>query len=139
MIFNEIPNINEDLSVAVKKIELISLSVTDLAQAKKFFTQTVGLNLVKDCPEFGWLELCGTDGGTTLGIGKKNEQCGNMDQKNAVISLTVDDIVATKADFEAKGVKFNGDIMEVPGHVKLAFFADSEGNEFFLAENLDGK
>lgn len=125
--------------MAVKKIELISLSVAHFAQAKEFFTQVVGLTIVQDCPEYGWIELRGIDGGTTLGIGKKNEEYGNMDQMNAVISLTVDDIIATKADFEAKGVKFNGEIMEVPGHVKLAAFTDLEGNEFFLTESLDGK
>ena len=123
--------------MAVKKIELISLSVADFARAKDFFTNVVGLEVKQVNSEFGWMELQGKDGGALLGIGQKNEQCGNMDQKNAVISLTVDDIVATKADFEAKGVKFNGDIMEVPGQVKLASFADAEGNEFFLAENLE--
>ena len=55
---------------------------------------------------------------------------------NSVVTLTVTDIVESKAELEAKGVKFFGDIIEVPGHVKMATFADPDNNVFQLVQML---
>ena len=37
---------------------------------------------------------------------------------------------------ESKEVQFLGDTVEIPGEVKLAMFADKDGNQYFLAEIL---
>jgi hypothetical protein len=36
-----------------------------------------------------------------------------------------------------KQVKMLGEMMEVPGHVKLQMFQDSDGNHFQLAQMLE--
>ena len=55
---------------------------------------------------------------------------------NAVLAMTVDDIVAAKKELEGKKVSCIGDIIEVPGYVKMATFADPDGNIFQLVQEL---
>lgn len=119
-------------------MDLAWIVVSDIAKAKKFFVEKLGLKLHADSPEHGWLELSGASGGAMLGVAKESKHTPLEAGNNAVIALTVDDIVATKKEFEKKGVKMLGDIMEVPGHVKLQLFVDDDGNYFQLAQNLDG-
>jgi len=120
----------------VKKIDLAWITVSDYAKTKKFFTETLDLKISSDSAEYGWAELKGPQG-ATLGIAQENPQYGSEKAgHNAVLVFTVEDIVAAKKELEAKGVKFEGDIMEVPGHVKLATFIDLDGNKFQLAQEL---
>ena len=41
-----------------------------------------------------------------------------------------------RAELEAKGVRFDGDTVEVPGMVKLATFFDPDGNRYMFAQSL---
>jgi catechol 2,3-dioxygenase-like lactoylglutathione lyase family enzyme len=121
--------------MAIKSMSLAWISVSDIKKAKEFFTNTVGLDLTVDSPEYGWLELKGKQGGFALGVGQASEQCQLKAGQNAVVCFDVDNIEETKKDLESKGVKV-ANIEEVPGHVKLAFFTDEDGNLFHLAESL---
>ena len=92
-----------------------------------------------DTPEYGWLELVPKDGGTILGVCQFNPQYGNAVKPgdNAIVTFTVDDIVAVKALFEKQGVTMLGDIIEVPGHIKMLFFTDLDGNKFQICQTFD--
>lgn len=61
----------------------------------------------------------------------KDEEAG----ANVVVTFTVDNIEQPKEDFLNKGITVS-EIMEVLGHVKLANFADEDGNSFQLAEEI---
>ena len=52
-------------------------------------------------------------------------------QKNAHPALHVDDVAAARAELEAKGVEFNGDIFDT-GVCHMAFFTDPDGNDLML-------
>ena len=52
-------------------------------------------------------------------------------QKNAHPALHVDDVAATRAELEAKGVEFAGDILDT-GVCHMAFFTDPDGNDLML-------
>lgn len=122
----------------IKSMDLAWITVSDFQRAKTFYTETLGLTLRSGAPEYSWMELVGKDGGMALGVGG---DCGTDQNpvkpgQNAVMTMTVDDIVATKAALEAKGVQFFGDIIEVPGHVKMALFADPDGNKLQLVQML---
>lgn len=125
--------------MAIKKISLCWISVSDSAKAKQFFHDTCGLEIADDASEHGWLEFVGEEGGMTLGVAIASEDKKETVGINAVVTLTVDDIVATKKQMEQKGVRFIGDIMEVPGHVKLATFVDPDNNTFQLVEEITPK
>ncbi|HEV2917407.1 MAG TPA: VOC family protein [Candidatus Babeliales bacterium] len=122
--------------MAVQSFELAWISVSDIAKARKFFVDTLGMKIVSDHSEFNWLEVEGQNGGARIGIGSCGEQSPLKPGNNAVISLTVDDIVATKKMLEGKGVTIIGDIMEVPGQVKLLLIQDLDKNLIHLCQKI---
>ena len=119
----------------LKSSNLSWIAVSDFKKARKFFTETLGLKELTCSEEYGWLELSGQEGGSMIGIAQANVELGAG--KNAVITLTVDNLDTTVAEFKKKGVHLIGEIMEVPGHVKLQMFTDLDGNKFQLVESLD--
>ncbi len=126
----------------IKRMDLGWITVSDYARAKKFFTETLGLQIIADAPEWNWMELQGSEGGASLGIGASTDT-ESQDYKlvppgsNTIMTLTVEDLVVAQKALSAKGVKFLGDIVEVPGHVKMLFFVDPDGNKFQLVQTLD--
>ncbi len=123
----------------IKRFDMAWITVSDCAKAKKFFTEMLGMQVRADTPEYGWVELVAKDGGAALGIGQYNPQYSKEVQPgdNAVVTFTVDDIVKVKELFAQKNVTMLGDIVEVPGHVKMLFFADADGNKFQVVQMLD--
>lgn len=119
----------------VQSSDLSWVVVSDVKKAKKFFTEILGLKELSFSEEYGWAEFHGDEGGTLIGVAQENE---DMEAGvNAIITFTVEDIVKTRSNFEKKGVNLIGDVMEVPGHVKLQLFTDGDGNTFQLVESLE--
>lgn len=121
-----------------KSIELIWIVVSDLEKAINFYTEMVGFNLETKEEQFGWAELRGPEG-AFLGLAEANEENQLTAGCNAIVTITVDDIIVSKEELEDKGIIMMGDIMEVPGHVKLQLFADADGNLMQLVETLEDK
>jgi predicted enzyme related to lactoylglutathione lyase len=122
--------------MAIKSIDLAWISTKDMKKAKAFFADKLGLKIISDSPEYGWMEFTGSECGASLGVGQDTKECDVKAGQNAIVTFTVDDIEKTKADLKAKGVTIVGDIMEVPGHVKLLYIKDEDGNLFHLAQPL---
>lgn len=124
--------------MSIKRIDLAWITTADIKKAEKFFVDTLGMKLTNKADEWGWLELTGQEGGLTLGIGQARDHSPAYEKpgNNSVVTLSVADIVASKEDLEKKGVKFLGDIIEVPGHVKMATFTDPDNNVFQLVQSL---
>lgn len=120
----------------VKRSDMAWITVADITKAKKLFVDILGMKLQADTPEYGWLEVVAKDGGSALGIGQFNPEYGKevLPGQNAVVTFTVDDIVAAKAVLEKNNVTVLGDVVEVPGHVKMLFFADADGNKFQIVQ-----
>jgi catechol 2,3-dioxygenase-like lactoylglutathione lyase family enzyme len=123
--------------MAIKRIDLAWVTVADFERSKKFFVETLGLVTLCSEDEQGWLELVGEDGGAVLGVGKSSKQSDDKPGQNAVITFTVDDLLKTKKLLEAQGVIFIGDVIEVPGHVKMIFFTDPDNNKYQLVEDME--
>jgi predicted enzyme related to lactoylglutathione lyase len=123
--------------MSIKRMDLAWISVSDIAKAKKFFVETLGMKLSSEAPEYGWMELQGHDGGTLLGVGAPHEEKPLVGPGyNAVMCMSVDNLEETMATLKAKGVEFIGEVIEVPGHVKMVFFADPDNNKFQLTQYL---
>lgn len=124
--------------MTIKKMGLSWIVVADAARSKKFFTETLGLKLTSDAPEFGWMEVSPQgEAESCLGIGQYSPEHGDVKPgQNAVATFVVDDIIAKKKELEGKGVKFVDEIMEVPGHVKMVSFVDPDNNMFQLVQIL---
>lgn len=122
-------------------IHMAWVVVNDLSKAIQFYTETLGLTLLEESKEYGWAELSGPSG-TRLGLAERKDNSEEWDAanvqpgQNAVVALTVKDIEAAIKDYQAKGVRLLGKVMEVPGEVKFQTFRDLDGNLFQLAELL---
>ena len=111
----------------------LASSVSDIATSVQWFKDVLGFEEVFSAPEAGWAEVSSPVSGVTIGLGATEE----VDGKGGTTPVFgVEDIVAAKAELEAKQVKFDGDIIEMPGMVKLATFFDPDGNSYMLAESL---
>lgn len=119
-------------------IKLSWIVVRDLQKAIAFYTEVVGLKLLNSSPEYGWAELCGTEEGSSLGLATSASENQVLPGGNAVVTVTVPNIENAKKAMSAKGTRFLGDVLIVPGHVKLQTFQDQDGNTFQLVEDLSG-
>jgi predicted enzyme related to lactoylglutathione lyase len=120
-----------------KSFSLAWIVVKDFKKAVKFYTEKAGLKLLKASEEHGWAELQGHEEGAMLGIATVQKECPLLPGQNACVTLTVEDIDKAKDDLHKEGVKFLGEIHEIPGHVKLLMAVDPDGNHFQLVQMLD--
>lgn len=119
----------------IKNIGLAWVSTSNFNDAKKFFTETLGLTVDSGCDDYSWLELRGEEKGMLLGVAGVNDECEVKPGQNAVVTFTVDDIQASREELVQKGIKV-GEIGEVPGHVKMCNVY-YDGNVYQLVECLD--
>lgn len=121
----------------IKSIGLAWYTVSNPATAKKFFQDTLGLTLDNESPEYGWMEFTAEDKSFRLGVGKTCDSSPEIKAgQNAVVTFTVADIQAAKAHLEKQHVTLLGDIVEVPGHVKMLTFMDTDKNLFQVVQLL---
>ena len=118
-----------------KGIYLCWIVVKDIDQSIKFYTEVVGLTLKEYHPEYRWAELSGP-GGSLLGIGEEGTDPTMKSGNNAVITIAVEDINEAIVHFKKKNASLVGDVIEIPGHVKMQTFVDGDGNTLQLVQTL---
>ena len=114
--------------IGVERTDFISVPVRDMERSKRFYVETLGLpsrNLDGGWPEFetGNVSLYLMDP-TNVG----QEFSG---PHTAHIALRVPDVAEARGSLEAKGVEFEGDILDT-GVCHMAFFRDPDGNALML-------
>ena len=113
----------------VKGVDFVGLPTRDLAAAVEFYGTTLGIPMSVHMPERNFAEF--ETGNLTLNVlnaekmGLEHHAVGNP------VALHVDDVAAARAELEAKGVRFFGDIVDT-GVCHMAFFADPDGNALML-------
>ena len=121
------------------KAEGIYLSwivVKDLEKAIKFYTDVVGLEIKEYHKEYRWAELSGP-GGSILGIGEEDPVSGIKPGSNAVVTISVADMDQAITHFVKNGATLIGDLVEIPGHVKMQTFIDTDKNTLQLVQKLN--
>jgi len=110
----------------IGKLDFVAVPSQDSERARSFYVETLGLA----SDEHGRFEFW--VGETCFGIWEP-EQLGLTfsAQKNAHLALHVDDVAAARAELEAKGIEFSGEIMDT-GVCHMAFFTDPDGNDLML-------
>jgi catechol 2,3-dioxygenase-like lactoylglutathione lyase family enzyme len=111
---------------------MITFSVNDLAKAKEFYTQSLGLEVDESMPEMLQLKL--GEGSKVMVYSKKN----HLPATYTLLNFTVTDLEKTMKELTAKGVAFErynlpditSDDQGVVdyGVMKIAFFNDPAGN-----------
>ena len=110
---------------------VLSSSVKDLDASVAWFKEKLGFDLTFNAMQAGWAEVSTPVAGVTIGLAQSDEGA-----RGSTAVFGVADIAEARAELEANDVSFEGDIVEVPGMVKLATFLDPDGNRYMLAESL---
>jgi catechol 2,3-dioxygenase-like lactoylglutathione lyase family enzyme len=99
-----------------------------MEKATRFYRDTLGLEQVSEggFPEFQLGENISLYLLTMESIGSSFSA-----PHNAHIALRVPDVAETRRDLEAKGVEFEGDVLDT-GVCHMAFFRDPDGNALML-------
>jgi catechol 2,3-dioxygenase-like lactoylglutathione lyase family enzyme len=110
----------------ITKLDFIGVPSTDAERSRAFYIDTLGLRPDdKGRYEF-WV------GETCFGIWEPARIGMTFaPQNNAHAALHVDDVPSAKAELEAKGVEFVGDIFD-SGVCHMAYFKDPDGNDLML-------
>jgi predicted enzyme related to lactoylglutathione lyase len=122
--------------MVVKDMKMSWISVSDLNKAKTFFKDILGLKIHQESPEFQWIEMQTDKGDAMLGLAGPYPHSPLAPGQNAIVTFTVENVQKTAAELAKKGVKLLGEIIEVPGEVKMQLFEDFDGNKFQLVELL---
>jgi catechol 2,3-dioxygenase-like lactoylglutathione lyase family enzyme len=114
-------------AVVVERIDFVSFLTQDIARAKKFYGETLGLALETEGPD----DMEFRAGQVTLDIFNPASQGQPFAPSPAGIALRVPDVAAARAALEAKGVAFQGETIDT-GVCHMAFFRDPDGNSLML-------
>ncbi len=110
----------------VTGLDFVAVPSTDWKRSRKFYVDTLGLRPDEQARFEVWA------GETCFGIWEPGRLgMAFAPQKNAHLALHVDDVAAARAELEAKGVEFFGEILDT-GVCKMAFFTDPDGNDLML-------
>jgi catechol 2,3-dioxygenase-like lactoylglutathione lyase family enzyme len=110
----------------ISKVDFVGVPSTDSERSRAFYAETLGLRP----DERGRFEFWA--GETCFAIWEPSSfGIEFAPQKNAHPALHVDDVAAAKAELEAKGVEFFGEILDT-GVCHMAFFNDPDGNDLML-------
>lgn len=116
----------------VEHVDFVSVLTQDLRRAKRFYTETLGLEVETEGDSD--LELrCGQ---VTLDVFDPSSIGEPFAPSPAGIALRVEDVDAARAELEAKGVAFKGDTIATRV-CKQAWFEDPDGNALMLHRRFD--
>jgi catechol 2,3-dioxygenase-like lactoylglutathione lyase family enzyme len=111
---------------AITKLDFVAIPSQDGERSRSFYGGTLGLRPDEHARFEFWA------GETCLAIWEP-EKLGMSfaPQKNGHLALHVDDVAATRAQLESRGVTFMGDVLDT-GVCHMAFFTDPDGNDLML-------
>ena len=113
--------------VEVEQVDFVSVLTQDIPRAKQFYGETLGLPIETE----GESDLEFTLGQVTLDVFNPASIGRPFAPSPAGIAIRVPDVAAARADLEAKGVEFDGEIVD-SGVCHFAFFKDPDGNALML-------
>jgi predicted enzyme related to lactoylglutathione lyase len=110
-------------------VDFVAMPVRDLERAIAFYGETLGLrNSVRlEGRPFTEFET----GNLTISVIVPERMGMAFNPNPNHLALHVDDVAAARAELEAKGVAFEGEIFDT-GVCHMAFFADPDGNRLML-------
>jgi catechol 2,3-dioxygenase-like lactoylglutathione lyase family enzyme len=116
----------------VERVDFVSFLTQDLARARDFYTEVLGLEIETE----GESDLELSCGQVTLDIFDPSSIGQAFARSPAGLALRVPDVDAARAELEAKGVEFDGETIET-SVCKQAWFRDPDGNALMLHRRYD--
>jgi catechol 2,3-dioxygenase-like lactoylglutathione lyase family enzyme len=111
----------------VEKVDFVSFLTQDIARAKAFYAETLGLEIETE----GESDMEFRAGQVTLDIFDPSSVGQSFAPSPAGLALRVPDVAAARSELESKGVEFQGDTVDT-GVCHMAFFHDPDGNSLML-------
>ena len=107
-------------------LDFVAIPSRDAERTRAFYVDTLGLRPDLDARFEFWA-------GETCFAVWEPEKMGRefAAQTNAHLALHADDVESARAELEAKGVEFAGDVFDT-GVCHMAFFKDPDGNDLML-------
>ena len=112
----------------VERVDFISVPVTDVERSKKFYGETLGLEMVDD-PGFPEFQLGENVSMYLLDPTKIGREFTGP--HTGSIALRVPNVEEARRELEAKGVEFAGETLDT-SVCHMAFFHDPDGNAIML-------
>jgi predicted enzyme related to lactoylglutathione lyase len=110
-------------------VDFICVPTQDYERASAFYGDVLGLPLSK---RWGDMPAGEFETGTlTLAVMQSDAFGVEFARHSHPIALHVDDVAAARADLEARGIAFHGDVVD-SGVCHMAYFADPDGNALML-------
>ncbi len=110
----------------INRLDFVGIPSQDAERSRSFYVDTLGLRPDEHSRFEFWV------GDTCFGIWEPEKMGMEFaPQRNAHPALHADDVAAERAELEAKGVEFFGDVMDT-GVCRMAFFRDPDGNDLML-------
>jgi catechol 2,3-dioxygenase-like lactoylglutathione lyase family enzyme len=111
----------------VEHVDFVSFLTQDIARAKRFYAETLGLEIETGAGHDMELRA----GQVTLDIFDPASIGQPFAPSPAGLALRVADVGAARAELEAKGVEFDGETIDT-GVCHMAHFRDPDGNALML-------
>ena len=116
----------------VEHVDFVSFLTQDLARAKRFYTEVIGLEVETE----GEHDMELKAGQVTLDVFDPSSIGQPFAASPAGLALRVPDVDAARAELEAKGVEVDGETI-VTGVGRQAWFKDPDGNALMLHRRFD--
>ena len=116
----------------VEHVDFVSFLTRDIARAKHFYSEVLGLELESE----GDSDMELRAGQVTLDIFDPASIGQPFAPSPAGLALRVGDVDAARAELEAKGVVFDGETIET-SVCRQAWFKDPDGNALMLHRRFD--
>ena len=113
----------------VERTDFISVPVTDMERARRFYGETVGIPFATDDSSFPEFQLGENVSMYLIQMESIGQQFTGPHR--AHIALRVPDVAETRRELEERGVEFEGDTLDT-GVCHMAFFRDPDGNALML-------
>jgi len=110
-------------------VDFATVFVTDYPAAVEFYCETLGLEQSVDYGKIPGGEV--ETGNLTLQVVDAAAIGREFEPNTHPIAFHVEDVEATRAELESKGVKFLADTLD-SGVCHMAFFADPAGNNLMI-------
>ncbi|MFL5944810.1 MAG: VOC family protein [Gaiellaceae bacterium] len=111
----------------VEQVDFVSVLTQDISRARQFYGDTLGLPVETE----GENDLEFTLGQVTLDVFNPSSIGQEFAPSPAGIAIRVPDVARVREELEAKGVQFDGEIVDT-GVCHFAFFKDPDGNALML-------
>jgi catechol 2,3-dioxygenase-like lactoylglutathione lyase family enzyme len=110
--------------IGVEQVDFVSVPTRDVAAARRFYGEVVGLPAGRGEDEFETANV-------TLALWQPEAEGEPFSPSTAGIALGVPDVAAARERLEAEGVRFLGDTVDT-GVCHMGFFFDPDGNVLIL-------